>query len=302
MSTVHLNGRYLPKERAAVSVDDRGFLFGDGVYEVTPAYRGALFRRKQHLARLRRGLGELRIEFDVAGLPEMHERLLADNGLTDAEVAIVYVQVTRGVAPRTHAFPTGAATDTPATVYAFAKEYRRPSPERWEKGFEAITVPDRRWARVDIKTVNLLPNCLAQQAAVDAGVDDAILVRDGVAIEGSHSNFFAVVDGAVVTHPVSNLILPGITREFVLELCDELGIPVELRALQVEELERAGEAFFTGTTTEVKPTVRIDGRPVGPGVPGPVTRRLSEAFVAATDRAGAGTADGAGAEVAGAAG
>lgn len=284
MDTVYVNGGYLPRDEASVSVDDRGFLFGDGVYEVTPAYRGDFFHLDRHLDRMRRGLRALRIDFDASTLVPIHERLLVENGLAGREAAIVYVQVTRGAAPRLHAFPPPPPA-TPPTVYAFASDFVRPSREEWEQGFGAVTVPDRRWARVDIKTVNLLPNCLAQQAAVDAGEDDAILVRDGVAIEGAHSNFFGVVDGWVVTHPESNVILPGITRSVVLGLCEAMSIPVDLRPIQVEELSGLDEAFFTGTTTEVRPTVRVDGRPVGEGTPGPVTRALHQAFLETTQAA-----------------
>ncbi len=276
MSTVYLNGAYVPADEAVIPVLDRGFLFSDGIYEVTPAYRGHLFRFEAHRARLLRGRCELRLEGDTGDLEEMHHELLRRNGLDQARVATVYLQITRGVAPRTHAFPE---QPVPLTVYAFAKEYLRPSRARWEEGFSAVTVPDRRWARVDIKTISLLGNVLAQQAAVEAGADDAVLVRDGVALEGAHSNMFAVLNGTLVTHPTSNVILPGITREFILELARELGIPVREASIHVEELATAEEVFFTGTTTEVKPCVRIDGRAVGPGKPGPVARQLFEAFL-----------------------
>ena len=282
MSTVYLNGELVPSERAMVSVDDRGFLFADGIYEVTPAYRGSLFRIERHLDRMRKGLSELRIDFDPGPLVDVHRRLLAANGLAKAEVSIVYVQVTRGAAPRAHAFPT---TPVRPTVYAYAKEFKRAPREVWEKGFTATTVPDRRWARADIKTIGLLPNCLAQQAAVEAGTTDALFVRDGVALEGALNNFFAVVDGAVVTHPATNHILHGITREYVLELCWEVGLEVEERPIQLDELARASEAFFTGTTTEVRPTVRIDGRPVGDSNVGPVARQLMAAFLEGVERA-----------------
>jgi D-alanine transaminase len=284
MSIVFLNGEYLPSDQATVSVNDRGFLFSDGIYEVTPAYRGRFFLMDRHRDRLLRGLCELRIDQDVSGLEAIHCELLDRNGLTDAPVSIVYLQITRGAAPRTHAFPT---EPVPPTVYAFAKEFGRPTDEAWEAGARAITVPDRRWARVDIKTVSLLGNVLAQQAAVDAGVNDALLVKDGVVLEGAHSNFFGIFGGRVVTHPLSNTILPGITRGFVLELARELGLPVEERPIQVEELARAEEAFFTGTTTEVKPCVEVDGRRVGDGSPGPVTRTLSRAFRERVDALGA---------------
>lgn len=283
---VYLNGQYLDASEASIPVGDRGFLFGDGIYEVSPAYRGNFFRLDGHLARMRNGLAQLRIDYDPSELVEVHTELIQRNGLASEEVAYVYVQVTRGVAPRTHAFPK---EPTPPTVYAFANRYQRPSRERWEQGNAAVTVPDRRWTRVDIKSIALLPNVLAQQAAVDAGVADAIFVRDGVAIEGAHNNFFGVFSGVLVTHPETNLILPGITRTFVLELAHELGIPVEERPILVEELTTADELFFTGTTTEVRPCVEVDGQRVGTGAVGPVSRALFDAFVAETDRVASGT-------------
>ncbi len=275
MSTVYLDGAYVPKGEAKVSVDDRGFLFGDGVYEVTPCYGGVPFYLDRHLDRLRHGLEWMRIDFDAGVLEAVFRRLLEENDLTSAETALVYVQITRGVAPRTHPFP---AEPVAPTVYAFAKAWSRPAPERWEQGFRAVTVPDRRWARVDIKTIALLPNVLAYQAGVDAGVDDVIQVRDGIALEGAHNNLFGVFEGTVVTHPRTNVVLPGISRGLVLELAAKNGIPVEERPIEVEELSAADELFFTGTTSEVRPTVEVDGRPVGDGRVGPVTQALSKAF------------------------
>ena len=271
MSTVYLNGEYLPKSEAHVSVDDRGFLLGDGVYEVTPC------GLDRHLRRMKSGLEWMRIDFDVEVLDGIHRTLIARNELGVADRAMVYVQITRGAAPRTHYFPTAPVEPT---VYAYAAEWSRPADEVWASGFRAITVPDRRWSRVDIKTICLLPNALAYQAAKDAGVDDAIMVRDGVALEGAHQNFWGVFGGTVVTHPATHQILPGITRGLVLEIADELGIPVEQRAIAVEELSLADELFFTGTTGEVKPCVEVDGRQVGSGRVGPVTQRLSDAFLA----------------------
>ncbi len=279
MSVVFLNGEYLPKNEAMVSVNDRGFLFADGVYEVTPAYRGRLFRWEHHLARMRRGLAAIAIDYDAAALEEVKLQLLARNDLTDVPVAYVYVQVTRGTAPRTHAFP-----DPPVqpTVYAFANEYHRPSMENWVLGSRAITMADQRWARADIKAIALLPNVLAQQAAVDAGVSNTILVRDGIAIEGTHNNLFAVLDGVVTTAPKSNYILHGVTRDFVIELAGELGVPVEERAIPLSELYGADEVFFTGTTTEVRPAIKVDGRMIGDGHVGPVARALFEKFLEVT--------------------
>lgn len=277
MSTVYLNGAFVPKEEAFVSVDDRGFLLGDGVYEVAPFYEGVPFYLDRHLRRLRRSLDAIRVDFDTAGLEETLRRLVALNELERADRSAVYLQITRGVAPRTHYFPPEAV---PPTVYAYAKAWARPPDDAWDQGFRAITVPDLRWPRVDIKTILLLPNALAFQAALDAGVDDCILVKDGVAIEGAHQNFWGVFDGTAVTHPETNHILSGITRGVALELARARGISVAERPIMLEELGRAEELFFTGTTGEVRPCVEVDGAPVGDGVVGPVTRALSEAFLA----------------------
>ncbi len=285
MSIVYLNGDFIPKEKAFISVDDRGFLFGDGIYEVTAAYRGNLMRWPRHLARLQRGLSGLRIDFDPAGLEEIHHRLLKENGLDQAQVAFVYLEITRGAAPRTHQFP---ATPVPATVYLFAGEYRRPPRDRWEQGFKAVTVHDQRWARVDLKTIQLLPNVLGRQAAMDHGVDEAVYVKDGMALEGALNNFFTVFGNTVVTHPSSNQVLAGISREVVLELCEKLGYPVEQKAITVERMFEADEAFHTGTLTEVKPCVEVDGRPIGTGKVGPVTRALFDAFLAEAERVASG--------------
>ena len=272
---VYLNGDYLPVGDARVSVEDRGFLFADAVYEAVPAYSGRCFLLERHLERLAWGLRTLRIAADVTPLGAVGDELMARNDLLDAEFSVYYMQVTRGAAPRTHAFPKSPVAPT---VYAFAKELVRTTPERWNQGFAAITVPDQRWARADIKTTGLLPNVLAQQAAVEAEVEDAIFIREGMAQEGTHNNVFAVIDGEVTTTPATNHILHGVTRAFALELCEELGIPARERAFTVDELRGADEIFFTGTTTEIRPTVDLDGRPVGCGRPGEITRALSEAY------------------------
>ncbi|WP_423925053.1 aminotransferase class IV [Candidatus Palauibacter sp.] len=258
-----------------MSVEDRGFLFADAVYEATPAYNGRCFLIGRHLARLAWGLRTLRIEADMTPLAPVGDELMARNDLLDAKFSVFYMQVTRGAAPRTHAFPKAPV---PPTVYAFAKELVRTTPERWEQGFAAITVPDQRWARADIKTTGLLPNVLAQQAAVEAEVEDAIFIREGMVQEGTHNNVFAVIRGEVTTAPATNHILHGVTRAFALELCEELGISARERAFTVDELRAAEEIFFTGTTTEVRPTVELAGRPVGNGRPGAITRALSEAY------------------------
>lgn len=275
MSIVYLNGEYLEKEDAKISPDDRGFLLADGVYEVTPFYEGVPFGFEGHVERLRKGLAWMQIDYDVDQLDAIHRRLIADNDLQAAETALVYLQITRGAAPRTHYFPKEPVAPT---VYLYAKAWQRPSKERWNQGFTALSVPDRRWSRVDVKTIGLLANAMAFQQALDAGADDALLVRDGVAIEGAHMNFWGVFDGVAVTHAKCNNILPGITRAKVLELAVANGIPVEERAIQIEELAQADELFWTGTTGEVRPLVRVDGKAVGDGTVGPVTRALSTAF------------------------
>ena len=284
MSTVYLNGEFIPKEKALISVDDRGFLFGDGIYEVTAAYRGKLFGWSRHLARMERGLGALRIAFDPGTLEEVHRSLLRENGLASAPVSYVYAQITRGVAPRSHKFPS---PPVPPTVYLFAGQYSRPPREEWEKGYRAVTVHDWRWARRDLKTIQLLANSMGQQAAVDAGVHEIVFVHEGMAIEGSHNNFFMVFGETIVTHPLSNQILPGITREVLLELAAKLGIKVHERPVPVADLFKADEAFHSGTLSEVKPCVEVDGRPIGTGKVGPVTRALFDAFLAETERVAA---------------
>lgn len=273
---VYLDGEYVPRGEARVSVEDRGFLFGDGVYEVTPAYEGGFLRLDRHLERLERGLRELQITTDARGTADVHRELLRRNGLGDEPMSIVYLQVTRGAAVRTHHFPPPA---TAPTVFAYARAFRRPDPAEWLEGYGAITYPDRRWSRADLKTLQLLPNVMAQEAARAAGEADAVLVRDGIALEGSHNNLFFVFDGVLRTHPTSNQILAGITRDCVIEVARELGIEVEQRPTPVEEVVEASEVFFTGTTTEIRPTVRVNQHPVGSGRVGPLTRRLYEAFL-----------------------
>jgi D-alanine transaminase len=273
MTTVYFNGSYLPKDQVRISPDDRGFMFGDGVYEVVRTYGGRLFALDAHLARLQFGVRELGINgVEVDALGEAAVELLRRNDLTTGD-ATVYFQVTRGFAPRTHHFP-----DPPVapTMYLQAGPFRPKLDPT--KGVAAITVPDVRWARCDIKTIQLLPNVLANQQARAAGVGDALFVRDGVLLEGSHSALFFVFGEEVRTAPKNNYILPSITREILLELCRSSGITARETPVYVQDLPRATEAFIAGTTTEVMPLVRIDSRPLGDGTPGPVTRRLQQLF------------------------
>jgi D-alanine transaminase len=270
----YFNSRFLPKEEIAISPDDRGFLFGDGVYEVIRSYSGKLFKTDEHLQRLERSLREIRIAgIDVAHLGDVANELLVRNDLRTGD-ATIYIQVTRGVAPRKHSFPDAA---TPPTVYATASPLS-PSAQKAETGVKIILVPDIRWARCDIKSIALLPNVLANQQAKERGAEEAVFVRDGTITEGSHSNFCAVFDGTLVTHPKSDRILAGVTRQVVLDLCREISIPVREIPVREKELPRADELMLLGTTTGVMPIVRVDERQIGDGKPGPVTRRLLAAL------------------------
>jgi D-alanine transaminase len=272
---VYLHGELVPRGDAAVSVDDRGFVFGDGVYEVIRAYDGRWFEMEGHLARLARGLAGLRITAPAEDFVAICDRLLAENGLTLGH-AMAYVQVTRGAAPRTHVFPRPG---TPPTVYASVAPFQ-PRADLARDGTDAIVLPDIRWSRCDLKTINLLPNVLAKQAAADAGATEAILLRDGAVTEGSHTNVMAVVDGELRTAPRTHYILAGITRDILLRMALELGIPVSETPILAGELPRASEIFLCGTTTDVTPVVRLDGRTVGDGRPGPVARALYDRLVA----------------------
>jgi D-alanine transaminase len=271
---VYLNGEYVPHNEAKVSVDDRGFLFADGVYEVIRIYAGQPYLMDAHMDRMERGLAALHIGFrDTDRVVEAAERLIRDNEV-DGDGSI-YVQISRGAAPRKHAFP---GKDTRPTVYVAAQPLTPKPAEYWLDGVDAITVPDNRWARCDVKSIALLPNVIANQAAHAAGAFEALFVRDGVVIEGSHSNLWGVRRGRLVTYPASNYILPGITRAKVSELAEDLGIDQTEGPIFQEELFDMDELFLTGTTTEVMPVVRVDGREIVDGEPGPVTRKLIDAY------------------------
>ena len=271
---VYLNGEFVDHASARVSVDDRGFLFADGVYEVARVYDGRIFQLRPHMERMQHGLGELRIHAQVDAIPDIAERLLDENELRQGD-ATVYVQVTRGAAPRAHAFPP---PETPATVYVLAKPFRQHPATYFEDGVATITVPDTRWSRCDIKSIALLPNVLANQQAKDHGAFEALFVRDGALIEGSHSNLFGVLDGRLITYHLCGYILGGITRKLIMDRAPELGIRVAEEPVKLAELDRVEELFLSGTTTEVMPISKVDNKLIGDGKPGPVTRRLQEAF------------------------
>lgn len=273
MNTVFFNGNFVDRSEAHVSVDDRGFLFGDGIYEVIRNYHGNLFELERHLERMRYGLRELRIEgVDVDQFSNVAHRLLSVNDMLEDD-ATIYLQVTRGAAPRRHWFPDPAPT--PTTYAAAARVTKRGEAAQ---GITAVPVPDIRWARCDIKSLNILPNCLAMQRARDEGGTDAILVKDGVALEGAAASLFGVFNGVVRTAPISNQILPSITRGVVIELCQENGIPCVERVIFEHELRDADELFLAGTTVEVMPITQVASHQVGTGTPGPITRRLGTLF------------------------
>lgn len=274
--TVYFNGDFVEKTDVCISPDDRGFLLGDGVYEVIRAKDGRLFQEDAHFRRLERSLEGVRIEgVDTGELREVARTLLRRNALDDGH-AKIYLQVTRGAAPRQHGFPDDAV---PPTVYVTASPHDPPV-EKWEKGVKVVLYPDRRWARCDIKSTALLPNVLANQEAMENDAFESLLVRDGFVTEGSHSSVMAVFDGTVVTHPLTNRILPSVTRSVVLDLCHELDLPVDQTPIPKADLPDADELIVLGTTTGVMPVVQVNDLTVGDGQPGPVTRRLQEAFQA----------------------
>jgi D-alanine transaminase len=273
----YLNGSYLPLEQARISPLDRGFLFADSVYEVLPAFGGRMFRFREHFDRLNRSLDAIRL-----GPPHTHEEwftllteLIGRNG-ANADMYL-YVQVTRGMEyGRNHAFPA----DIKPTVFAMASQLPALTTEIVERGIEAITVEDFRWGRCDIKTTALLANVLMKQQAADAGAKEAIIVRNNEVLEGSSTSLFAIVGGIIATPPNSHRILPGTTRDVAVELAASLSLPVQVRRISVEEMMHADEVWLSAATRDVLPITRIDGQPIGSGKPGPLWRRLSDAFVA----------------------
>jgi D-alanine transaminase len=273
VSIVYLNGQFLPRNEAKLSVDERGFFFGDGVYEVTRVVRGRLFEWDRHARRLARGLKELRIDagLDLDTIRSLQERLIRENNLVEGQ-GTVYLQITRGAAPRTHHFPPAG---TPATVFLSAAPFV-PASEVRARGVAVTTYPDYRWSRCDLKTVNLLPAVMAKQFASDNDAFESIFVREAVITEGSHTNVFGVIDGVVRTYPNSNYILPGVTRDVVIELAHASGIPVSETPIYRHEIPLLEECFLTGTTSDVMPVVSIDGKAVGSGKPGSLTMRLYE--------------------------
>lgn len=270
------NGEYLERDKIHISPNDRGFIFGDALYDVIRAYDGHLLRIREHIARLEEGARAIHFpRTDFSELPGVAEELIRWNKL-DKGSATIYIQVTRGVAPRDHAFPH---PETPMTLYVAADPVESDH-EAQEQGIRAITLPDERWIRRDIKSTNRLANVLANQQAHEAGAKEALFVQEGTLLEGTHSSFFAVVDGVLLTHPSTERVLPGTTARIIIdELCPKLNISCEERAVRLDEVPKMTEAFMAGTITEITPVIQIADDQVGEGVPGPLTRRLQQAFM-----------------------
>ena len=272
---VYVNGDYVPEEEAKVSVFDRGFLFADGVYEVTSVLGGKLIDFAGHARRLERSLGELEMASPVTEdeLLEIHRRLVADNGIEDG---LVYLQITRGAADRDFAYPKDARPTI--VLFTQAKPGLAESPAA-QAGIKVISIEDQRWGRRDIKTVQLLYPSMGKMMAKAAGADDAWMVEDGHVTEGTSNNAYIVKDGKIITRHLGNEILHGITRAAVLAFAREAQMKVEERSFTLEEAQAADEAFITSASTFVMPVVEIDGTPVGAGAPGPVATRLREIYL-----------------------
>ncbi|ETI70449.1 D-amino-acid transaminase [Neobacillus vireti] len=268
-----LNGNIIDRSEAKVDVEDRGYQFGDGVYEVIRVYNGKMFTGAEHLERFGKSSDSIGISlpYRTEELLALLEELIEKNNL---QLGIIYMQLTRGVSPRNHAFPIEKVAPV---LTAYTKEFARPD-ESMKKGVPAILTEDIRWLRCDIKSLNLLGNLLAKQKAAEAGCFEAIQHRGENVTEGSSSNIYIVKNGVVITHESNNLILKGITKDVILELCLENNIPVEERTFTLEELANADEVFLSSTTSEVMPIVEIDDKKVTEGQPGPVTKKLQKLF------------------------
>jgi D-alanine transaminase len=269
----NVNGEMMPLEAVRISALDRGFLFGDSIYEVLRVYSGKPWLEEGHFERLARSLHEVRIEgIDLQRLRRRMRETLKASGLQDATI---YIQVTRGSAPRSHTFPANA---TPLE-FLFVQSFQDPYREARQTGASAITHPDQRWERCDIKSTNLLANVLAAQAAKEADCKEALLyLPDGTLTEGTHTSLFGVKQGRLVTAPNGPAILPGITRSLIFKLAERIEAPIAEENLRRQEFDQISELFLSGTTSEVLPIVQVDGKAIGTGQPGEITKRLQKAF------------------------
>jgi D-alanine transaminase len=274
MEIAYYNGNYLPKDEVKISPDDRGFLFAEGIYEVIRWYEGFFYDMEGHLARLERSLREVMIKWpEENSFPLIARELIRLNNL-ERSSALIYLQVTRGSAERTHSFPSPPVTPT---VYAFAKDFI-PENAGKESGIGVMLKEDIRWSRCDIKSVALLPNTLSFQEALDRGFFECAFVRNGIITECSHSNMFFVVNGILFTHPESIHILSGITRKNIILVARKAGIQVIEEAVSENMLGKVQEIFITNTSGEITPVINVGDMVIGGGIPGPVTRIIRERF------------------------
>jgi D-alanine transaminase len=274
MEIAYFNGKFLPKDEIKISPDDRGFLFADGVYEVARWYEGFFYDMPSHLTRLKRSLRELRINWDNVDLfPSIALDLINLNKLDD-HPAMIYLQVTRGAARRTHSFPS---PEVAPTVYSYVWGFV-PDSQSKESGIKVMLKEDIRWNRCDIKSIALLANTMSFQEAFENGLKECIFVRNGLITEGSHSNIFFVIDGTLFTHPESNHVLSGVTRKNILRIAQESGIKIREEAVPENRIRFIQEAFITNTSAEVTPVTELGGNTLGEGVPGLITRLIREKF------------------------
>ena len=274
MSITYINGEFIPKESVHISPDDRGFMLADGIYEVVRWYQGFFFDMESHMLRMKRSLHELRINWDNnESFPSISLELIKRNNLENSP-AMVYIQVTRGAAKRTHNFPV---KEVSPTVYAYAWGFK-PDITSQEQGIKVMLKEDIRWSRCDIKSIALLANTLSFQEAYENGFKECVFVRNGHITEGAHSNVFFVIDETLYTHPESNYILQGVTRKNVIRIARETGINIREEALNENRLRDVREAFITNTSAEVTPVINVGGITIGNGVPGPVTGMILEKF------------------------
>ena len=273
IALANMNGEITPLSEAKIPALDRGFLFGDAVYEVMWANQGKMWLEKEHFIRLERSLNLIRIQgVDLVSLAaRVYETITAGK----FKNAIVYIQITRGAAPRSHAFPK----DIKPFEFLFVQEFNDPYGEMRQKGIHLLSRPDIRWEHCDIKSTNLLANVLAIQDSKEAGCQEVLFyLKDGTITESAHSSLFGVLDGILYTSPSSDLILPGITRNHLLNLIAKDGISIREKSLQMEQLGQISELFITGTTSGVLPVVAVDKKNIGDGKPGPITRRIEKAY------------------------
>ena len=273
IALANMNGEITPLSEAKIPALDRGFLFGDAVYEVMWVNQGKMWLEEEHFTRLERSLNLIRIQ--GVNLVSLAARVYETIAAGKFKNAIVYVQITRGAAPRSHAFPK----DVKPFEFLFVQEFNDPYAEMREKGIHLLSRPDIRWDHCDIKSTNLLANVLAIQESKEAGCQEVLFyLKDGTITESAHSSLFGVLDGILYTSPSSELILPGITRNHLLNLIAKNGIPIKEKSLQMEQLGQISELFITGTTSGVLPVVAVDKKNIGEGKPGPITRRIEKAY------------------------